>query len=312
MENNHYLTDPHGLFKLPQTLQNDPNTTIVVDDTSEGFLYTYFEKIHKLKYRGKILYQSANLNGAEIYHQWCKQNDCIAKMQVVYKNSHFESIRSFYKHNDIKLHRNYKSKWFCNLNNRQHEHRCEALAYLYNLNLIDKGIVSFRSLKKDTHTNFVQRCKNSPLSKEILQDTEKLLPLHVDHVESTNPMDYSKPNDFNLKIYSALINLTSETFYDEPGLFLSEKTWKPILAGQMFIIIGQKYTLKRLRDLGFETFGHILDESYDNMDNDKRMYAAIDQLDILLKKYTLKQLNKFTHKIRKRNFELAIDLVQDV
>ena len=109
-----------------------------------------------------------------------------------------------------------------------------------------------------------------------------------------------------------MINLTSETFYDEPGLFLSEKTWKPILAGQMFIIIGQKYTLKRLRDLGFETFGHILDESYDNMDNDKRMYAAIDQLDILLKKYTLKQLNKFTHKIRKRNFKLAIDLVQDV
>jgi hypothetical protein len=236
----------------------------------------------------------------------------MAKMQIVYKNSHFESIRSFYKNNDINLHCNYKSKWFCNLNNRQHEHRCESLAYLHNLNLIDKGIVSFRSLKKDTHTNFVQRCKNSPLSKEILQDTEKLLPLHVDYVESTNPMDYSKPNNFNPEIYSALINLTSETFYDEPGLFLSEKTWKPILAGQMFIIIGQKYTLKRLRDIGFETFGHIFDESYDTMDNDKRMYAAIDQLDILLKNYTLKQLNKFTYKIRKRNFELAMDLVQNV
>ncbi len=312
MENNHYLTDPQDLFRLPQTLQNDPNITIVVNDTSEGFLYTYFEKIHKLKFRSKIIYKSANLNGAEIYQQWCKQNNCIAKMQIVYKNCHFESIRSFYKNNDIYLHLNYKSKWFCNLNNRQHEHRCEALAYLHNLNLIDKGIVSFRSLKKDTHTNFVQRCKNSPLSKEILQDTEKLLPLHVDHVESANPIEYSKPNDFNPKIYSSLINLTSETFYYEPGLFLSEKTWKPILAGQMFIIIGQKYTLKRLRDLGFETFGHILDESYDNMDNDKRMYAAIDQLDILLKKYTLKQLNKFTHKIRKRNFELAMDLVQDV
>jgi hypothetical protein len=48
------------------------------------------------------------------------------------------------------------------------------------------------------------------------------------------------------------------------------------------------------------------------MDNDKRMYAAIDQLDILLKNYTLKQLNKFTYKIRKRNFELAMDLVQNV
>ena len=312
MENNHYLTDPQGLFRLSKTLQNDPNTTIVVNDSSEGFLYEYFEKIHKLKYRSKIIYQSANLNGAEIYQQWCKQNDCIAKMKIVYKNSHFESIRSFYKYNNINLNINYKSKWFCNLNNRQHEHRCETLAYLHSLNLIDKGIVSFRSLKKDTHTNFVQRCKNSPLSKEILQDTEKLLPLHVDHVESLNPIDYSKPNDFNPAIYSSLINLTSETFYYEPGLFLSEKTWKPILAGQMFIIIGQKYTLKRLRDIGFETFGHIVDESYDTMDNNKRMYAAIDQLDMLLKKYTLKQLNKFTRKIRKHNFELAMDLVQDV
>ena len=125
-------------------------------------------------------------------------------------------------------------------------------------------------------------------------------------------MDYSKPNDFNPKIYSSLINLTSETFYYEPGLFLSEKTWKPILAGQMFIIIGQKHTLKRLRDIGFETFGHIFDESYDNMDNDKRMYAAIDQLDILLKKHTLKQLNRFTHKIRKHTFELAMDLTKNV
>ena len=70
--------------------------------------------------------------------------------------------------------------------------------------------------------------------------------------------------------------------------------------------------MKRLRDIGFETFGNIFDESYDTMDNDKRMYAAIDQLDILLKKYTLKQLNRSTRKIRKHNFELAMDLVQDV
>jgi len=308
LENNHYLTDPQDLFTLPQTLQNDPNTTIVVDDTSEGFLYTYFEKIHKLQHQCNIIYQSANIKGADIYRQWCRQNNYMAKMQIVYKNSHFESIRSFYKNNDINLHCNYKSKWFCNLNNRQHEHRCMSLAYLHNLNLIDKGIVSFRSLKKDTHTHFVQRCKNSPLSKEILQDTEKLLPLHVDHVESTNLMDYSKPNNFNPKIYSALINLTSETFYDEPGLFLSEKTWKPILAGQMFIIIGQKYTLKRLRDIGFKTFGNIIDESYDTMEHDKRLYAAIDQLDILLKKYTLKQLNQSSYMIRKHNFELVMDI----
>jgi len=171
------------------------------------------------------------------------------------------------------------------------------------LNLIDKGIVSFRSLKKDTHTNFVQRCKNSPLSKEILQDTEKLLPLHVDYVESTNPMDYSKPNNFNPEIYSALINLTSETFYDEPGLFLSEKTWKPIVCKQAFIIVGPKHTLKYLKELGFKTFDHLWDESYDDADQEKRLYKAINSLYNTISNYSLEELQRATLDVRKHNYK---------
>ena len=45
---------------------------------------------------------------------------------------------------------------------------------------------------------------------------------------------------------------------------MTEKTWKPILAQQPFILIGQQKHLHTLRKMGFETFQPFIDESYDD------------------------------------------------
>ena len=49
------------------------------------------------------------------------------------------------------------------------------------------------------------------------------------------------------------------------GAFLTEKTFKPIKHGQMFFIAGAQGSLQALRDLGYHTFDHLLDNSYDNI-----------------------------------------------
>ena len=58
---------------------------------------------------------------------------------------------------------------------------------------------------------------------------------------------------------------------------VSEKTWRPISIQMPFIIIGQRHSLSRLRDIGYKTFHTIWDESYDMIEDPKeRMTAIID------------------------------------
>lgn len=47
------------------------------------------------------------------------------------------------------------------------------------------------------------------------------------------------------------------------GVFITEKTFKPIKHGQMFFIAGGVGSLQALRDLGYRVFDHVLDNSYD-------------------------------------------------
>jgi hypothetical protein len=73
--------------------------------------------------------------------------------------------------------------------------------------------------------------------------------------------------------YNALVTLTNESFHYSntiingietrfPGPYITEKTFKPLLAGRPFVAVGQCNTLKFLDRLGFQTnFGW--DNSYD-------------------------------------------------
>ena len=49
-------------------------------------------------------------------------------------------------------------------------------------------------------------------------------------------------------------------------LFVTEKTFKPVAFQHPFMIVGMPGTLRFLKDNGFETFDHIFDESYDQID----------------------------------------------
>ena len=57
---------------------------------------------------------------------------------------------------------------------------------------------------------------------------------------------------------------------------MTEKTFKPILNLQPFIIIGCPESLSLLKFLGYRTFGHIINENYDIIkDTDSRMAKCI-------------------------------------
>jgi hypothetical protein len=85
---------------------------------------------------------------------------------------------------------------------------------------------------------------------------------------------------YNQTAYSVV----AETNYDNRYSFYTEKTAKPIIARRLFVMFAGQHYLRNLRALGFQTFGSIIDESYDLIaDNNQRWAAACRQIEWLCK-----------------------------
>lgn len=76
--------------------------------------------------------------------------------------------------------------------------------------------------------------------------------------------------------------VVAETNYDNQYSFYTEKTAKPIIARRLFIMFAGQHYLRNLRNMGFQTFGSVIDESYDSIeDNQQRWTAACEQINWL-------------------------------
>lgn len=71
------------------------------------------------------------------------------------------------------------------------------------------------------------------------------------------------------------LNIVTETLFNTESIFLSEKTYKPIYMCQPFIVFGNPYTLKKLKELGYITFDKWWDESYDEELNTNDRFKKI-------------------------------------
>jgi hypothetical protein len=70
-------------------------------------------------------------------------------------------------------------------------------------------------------------------------------------------------NIYNQSYYSLVAESASSNRFS----FFTEKTAKPILAKRPFIYFSGQGYLRNLRKLGFRTFGPVIDESYDDIDD---------------------------------------------
>jgi hypothetical protein len=80
-------------------------------------------------------------------------------------------------------------------------------------------------------------------------------------------------------------SLVSESTVNGPR-FISEKIFKPLAFQHAFVVHGTAGILKFLHELGFETFNHVIDESYDEIvDPTDRLNAIIVLLEELYQDY---------------------------
>lgn len=113
-----------------------------------------------------------------------------------------------------------------------------------------------------------------PDAREFMQHT----PLLVDNLDNaTRNLYRTFVPDFFEKSYWNIVIETHINVENHPGVFVTEKTWKPIAHHQPFVIHGCAHSLKHLRELGYQTFGSHIDESYDQCeDHTKRAYQVLD------------------------------------
>lgn len=121
---------------------------------------------------------------------------------------------------------------------------------------------------RDTVSDFLNRC---PFKADTLNNIE-----HNDHGKFVEE-----------HFAESYLNLVLETHLDvdqSGGAFLTEKTFKPIKHCQLFIIIGAVGSIEKLRSLGYKTFDHVIDHSYDQEPNNTcRWDMAMTEAERLIK-----------------------------
>lgn len=177
----------------------------------------------------------------------------------------------------LPVHNNKRPYDFTVLNRTHKWWRATAMTDLKMSGLLDNSLWSYNTelgLECDTRAS-------NPIETGAIFDS------HIDNFLSNGPYtcDNLNPNEHNdhsiIETHhhvDAYCNIVLETHFDTDnsgGAFLTEKTFKPIKHGQPFVIIGCHLSLEILRELGYKTFDHAIDNSYDLIHHPIERWMAI-------------------------------------
>ena len=124
-------------------------------------------------------------------------------------------------------------------------------------------------------------------------------PFFVDELDSDTHNNYAA-NMTNL-YEDSYFNIVLETMIDvdnSGGEFVTEKTFKPIFNNQFFVAISSVNHLAHLRELGYQTFGRVIDEHYDTIEHNQERFEAVLSLTKDLCGRPLSELHVFYHELQ--------------
>lgn len=180
-------------------------------------------------------------------------------------------------------------------------------------NFLDQNIVTYRdvfgdygsknNLYETTVTNhFQHQTLLWPYVSKNLRSEWEVQP------EITRSVSSIMPTGIYENTYYSII---TEVAINPSTFFLSEKTAKVFYGHRPFVHFGTPNYLAELRKLGFETFGDVVDESYDHkVDLIQRFTAAFESVIELSKQDPVKVMTKLQPKLEHNHHRLREWLVQ--
>lgn len=167
---------------------------------------------------------------------------------------------------------------FLFLNGRLRPHRRYLIHRLKQLDLLDRSLWTCLQSRVDMPWSSSLNLSGMPESEEI-----KLLPScyeidrAVPNLKQPLPERDVKHFLFNNTWGDAIINprcytdtafsVVTETIYDYPYSFFTEKIWKPMIMCHPWVAVANAGFYRDLRHSGFRTFDYLIDESFDELED---------------------------------------------
>jgi hypothetical protein len=179
------------------------------------------------------------------------------------------------------IHKNARPYLFTILNRTHKWWRATVMTDLQRTGILDASQWSYNTniaLDDDFSVN--------PIEIDLLGLRDPVLEFIKTGPYSCDNLTVDQHNDHHLHVpehyTQSYCHIVMETHFDADqsgGAFLTEKTFKPIKHGQPFVIVGAPGSLKALRDLGYRTFDHAIDNSYDlETDNTRRWQMTLNTI----------------------------------
>ena len=221
------------------------------------------------------------IGGGDMDPEWpCLQYDSFLPKILDYKENQQATSQSSRIYET--LHKPYK---FLFLNGRSRFHR-KYLLERFRLNgLLDQSL--WTNLEKQT----VQQQGQDPMftSIDIMTLPAKYeVERYRQQVNKTFDSGFVKSDLFSREwgeIYiepapyiDTYFSLVTETVFDYPYSFRTEKIWKPMAMAHPWIAVANAGYYRDIRNLGFKTFDHLIDESFDQIEDSQKRIERIAEV----------------------------------
>jgi len=183
---------------------------------------------------GSVVVVSGNLKLNEEYQQWCKDANVYPKLEI---QAGIEwDAKTAYKEDDLvidKVLRNWSTiALFNSLNRAPKAHRNKHVLWLEEHNFVKDNLVSGLG----------------------------------HYVDVQSPIEHSLGNVCNRDIYeNSLLSIITESHFKEPGLFITEKTFRSIAIGHPCMVLGQPGILDYFDSIGINLRLPGLNTVYDSV-----------------------------------------------
>lgn len=161
-------------------------------------------------------------------------------------------------------------------------HRDYVMLAMTAAGMIDSSIVTYRDCFVGHQVNhqsqeFAELFSNTPLQYPYVSPV--LDPIWEVQDQLTNNISYSIPVEIFRRCHYSVI---TETLGTGSSFFFSEKSAKAMFARRLFVAFSNANYYARLRELGYATFGSVIDESFDSDAIDHRRFSkTIEQMKYL-------------------------------
>jgi hypothetical protein len=176
------------------------------------------------------------------------------------------------------------------------------MSELWANNLHNKGYFSYtQHLLGSEDDYFGCALRNNYLASKQSQVNQFIAsgPFWVDELDSDAHNNYAA-NMTDL-YEDSYFNIVLETMIDvdnSGGQFLTEKTFKPVFNNQFFVAVSSANHMAHLRELGYQSFGSVIDEHYDTIENNQERFEAVLELTKSLCARPLTELHEIYQQLR--------------